>query len=122
MAHLYILTHSDREDIVEVGRSDDPDSRCRQLQASQPCFIRVAATLPFQGGLEREVHRRLRTKRVSSGAGRERFQASVAEALQVATEVLDNTLERFDACADNADKRWTGKERARKRSYLAGRL
>ena len=94
MAHLYILTHSDREDIVKVGRSDDPDSRCRQLQASQPCFIRVAATLPFQGGLEREVHRRLRTKRVSSGAGREWFQASVAKAWQVATEALGQRNKR----------------------------
>jgi hypothetical protein len=88
MAHLYIMAHSDRDDIVKVGRSDDPDSRCRQLQASQPCFIRVAATLPFQGELEKEVHRRLRSKRVN-GAGREWFQASVSEALQVATEVLD---------------------------------
>jgi hypothetical protein len=92
MAHLYILTHSDRDDIVKVGRSDDPDSRCRQLQASQPCFIRVAATLPFQGHLEKQVHERLRSKRVNSGAGREWFEATVAEALQVATEILDQTL------------------------------
>ena len=47
MTQLYIATTSHRDDIVKVGKSDDPDARCKQLQASQPFYAQPAATLPF---------------------------------------------------------------------------
>ena len=84
MEHLYIATASHHDDIVKVGRSDDPDARCRQLQASQPRYVKLASLLPFWGKLEREVHHRLRCSRLSVGPGRESLRASVAEAMQAA--------------------------------------
>ena len=84
MAHLYIATTSHRDDTVKVGKSDDPYARCRQLQASQPYYVKPAATLPFCGNFEREVHDRVRCSRLNDGPGREWFRVSVAEALQAA--------------------------------------
>ena len=89
MTHLYIATTSHRDDIVKVGRSDDPDARCRQLQASQPFYVQPAATLPFCGKFEGAVHQRLRCSRVNDGPGREWFRVTVAEALQAAWGVMD---------------------------------
>ena len=86
MAHLYIATTSHRDDIVKVGRSDDPDARCRQLQASQPNYAKPAAALPFQRHVEGAVHDRLRCSRLNDGPGRERFRVSVAVALQAAMD------------------------------------
>ena len=88
MTQLYIATTSHRGDIVKVGRNDDPDARCRQLQASQPSYVQPAATLPFCGK-EGAVHQRLRCSRVNDGPGRERFGVTVAEAPQAAWDVMD---------------------------------
>ena len=78
---LYVASRSDRDDMLKVGRSGNPEARCERLQASQAFFVRLVATFPGAGNLEQKVHERLASRRVLGGPGREWFFASVDEVL-----------------------------------------
>ena len=78
---LYVASRSDRQDILKIGRSSNPEARCERLQVSQAFFVRLVATFPGAGDLEHKVHERLASRRVLGGPGREWFFVTVDEAL-----------------------------------------
>ena len=74
--------------MVKIGRSDNPEKRCANLQAQMPFFIRPAAIFNDIGYLESEVHRILHGKRVRDCPGREWFYMSVQEASETITRAM----------------------------------
>ena len=78
---LYVASRSDRSDILKIGRSSNPESRCERLQASHIFYVGLVATFPGAGDLEPAVHEILVSRRVLGGPGREWFYVTSDEAL-----------------------------------------
>jgi hypothetical protein len=87
---LYIATYSFRNDCVKVGRSMDPERRCRDLGEGHAFTVSPARVFPGYGFLEQEVHRRLRAFGNGDGRGVEWFNVSIERAVEavVASAIL----------------------------------
>ncbi len=89
MAHLYIMARSDAPGVLKIGRSKDPASRAKQLEASQCFRVTVAAVFEGAGDLEPEVHSKLAACRHLGGPGTEWFTVSRAAALRAVVDAMD---------------------------------
>ena len=66
MGDLYIATRSDAPHLLEIGRSSNARSRCRQLQTGHCFKIHVVALWVGYGARERVVHRALQEYRIEN--------------------------------------------------------
>jgi hypothetical protein len=78
---LYVMCNSLLPGLYKVGRAIDPKKRACQLMASQPFRIKVLATFPGMGFLERGVHKSLDSFKVRSGPGIEWFRCQLQTAV-----------------------------------------
>ena len=84
--HLYLID-STAERLTKVGRSWDPERRCRDVAHACPFLgVRLLAVYPGAGGLEMAVHAALRAE--FEEVGREWFRASGSEVLPTLSRVL----------------------------------
>jgi hypothetical protein len=88
---LYVMTYNNN-DSMKIGRSENVEKRRRSLEAGQMFFVEVVATFPGRGPSEAEVHKRLQQYHSKTGAGREWFNISAADA----TLVCSNTLKEIE--------------------------
>jgi hypothetical protein len=90
---LYIMVNSLIPGLVKVGRSAFPDRRAKQLSAGQPVQVIVKRSYSTKGFLERIIHQKLATCRVTGGAGMEWFKISVKQAaLLIEATILEDEL------------------------------
>ena len=73
---LYVMQNSRISDEVKIGRSINPETRRRSLQASQNYRMDILAVFPGVGHLEPLVHGMLAYCRVLDVPGREWFKCS----------------------------------------------
>jgi hypothetical protein len=78
---LYVMCNSLLPGLYKVGRAINPKKRACQLMASQPFRIKVLATFPGMGFLERGVHKSLDSFKVRSGPGIEWFRCELQTAV-----------------------------------------
>ena len=71
---LYIFSNPILPGVLKIGRSVSPETRCKSLSTSQPFIIQIIATYGGLGFLERAIHLKLHSKRVTSGPGLEWFK------------------------------------------------
>ena len=79
---LYVMQNE--HGFVKVGRSLNPESRRKSLEASEDCHIRIVATFPNQGHREESIHIALDEHRIEG----EWFDGS-ASALAAIAEAVD---------------------------------
>ena len=85
---LYIVSKSDRDDMVKVGKSNDVNARCKQLQTAQPFRVKPCVVYHGMGHVETEVHQALEEYRVKDGPSREWFACSLPVAIRIVNDVL----------------------------------
>ena len=88
---LYIMKYVGiLQDVLKIGRSNNPERRRKGLEACQNFHLELLATFPGKGFLEPEVHKRLAERRSTRGAGTEWFRIDLQGALDaVAKTTLD---------------------------------
>lgn len=86
--HLYII-QMDRTGAIKVGRSNDVERRCKQLQTSCPYPLIVLLVAKRQGNREQEVHRRLKAYRTASFQGEWFREPALGELPTDLYEMLD---------------------------------
>ena len=80
---LYILRYVGiLQDVLKVGRSNNPEKRRRALEACQNFHLELLAIFPGKGHLEAAVHLRLEEHRSTRGAGNEWFRIDLQGALR----------------------------------------
>jgi len=83
---LYITRYKDiRKDVVNIGRSVDPEKRRATLEACHDFQVEILAVFPL-------VHEHLSARRSQRGAGTEWFKVSA----QQATETIANAIALYD--------------------------
>jgi len=89
---LYIMRYVGiLQDVLKIGRSNNPETRRRGLEAGQNFNLELLATFPGKGYLELAVHRRLEERRSTRGAGNEWFRTDLQGALDaVARAALEH--------------------------------
>ena len=89
---LYIMRYVGiLQDVLKIGRSNNPEKRRRGLEACQNFHLELLATFPGKGYLELAVHRRLEERRSTRGAGNEWFRTDLQGALDaVARAALEH--------------------------------
>jgi len=91
MSSLYIAKRSDAPGLLKIGRSNNPAARLVQLQTGH-CFNMVPVTIfPGLGHMESAIQRALRPSRIDTGYGREWFEASTADVLNIIGNRLDSS-------------------------------
>ena len=93
---LYIMRYVGiLQDVLKIGRSNNPETRRRGLEAGQNFNLELLATFPGKGYLELAVHRRLEERRSTRGAGNEWFRTDLQGALDaVARAALEHERAR----------------------------
>ena len=77
---LYLAIRSDNPDIVNLGRSDDPQRRCAHL-CSCHCFdVTVVHVFPGCGRMKKTVQKALEPYRVVGSSSREWFEIDLSTA------------------------------------------
>jgi hypothetical protein len=85
---LYVMKYSNDSSCVKIGRSEAVEKRRRSLEAGQIFFVEVVAIFPGKGHLEAEVHSRLQHFHSKTGAGKEWYNISAADAALVCGATL----------------------------------
>ncbi len=71
---LYIFRNPIMPGVLKIGRSVSPETRCKSLSASHPFIVQIVATYGGLGFLERAIHLKLHSRRVTEGTGTEWFR------------------------------------------------
>ena len=80
---LYIMRYVGvLQDVLKVGRSNDPETRRRGLETCHNFRLELLAIFPGKGHLEAAVHLRLGEHRSTRGAGNEWFRIDLQGALR----------------------------------------
>ena len=85
---LYAVQYSNVWDCVKVGRCKDINERLRTLCVGHNFGIKLLASFPGYGHLERRVHERLAAFQSTDGSGTERFNVPGSYALKIINEVI----------------------------------
>ena len=90
---LYVMRNSIIPGMVKIGRSHFPEERAKDLAAAHPFEIIVRLSYKGWGRLEKEMHEKLRHRRVDGGSGREWYQATPEKAdLLINAVILEHEL------------------------------
>lgn len=86
---LYIMRYVGiLQDVLKIGRSTNPETRRRGIEASQDFHVELLATFPGYGYLETDVHKRLAERRSTRGPGREWFRVDLQSALETVAKAV----------------------------------
>ena len=85
---LYAVQYSNVWDCVKVGRCKDINERLRTLCVGHNFGIKLLASFPGYGHLERRVHERLAAFQSTDGSGTEWFTVPGCFALKIISEVI----------------------------------
>ena len=86
--NLYAMQYSNVWDCVKIGRCRDVGERMRTMGAAHNFGIKLLASFPGYGHLERRVHKRLAAFQSTDGSGTEWFNVPGSQALKIINEVI----------------------------------
>ena len=86
--HLYLMQYDFESATVKIGRSRDVERRRRTLEASQNFKVLVRHIFHGAGYLERQIHKKFRSLRCTSGTGNEWFRINYQEVVATVIRVL----------------------------------
>lgn len=86
--HLYIMQYSFDKETVKIGRSNNVETRRKQLESCHNFRMEVVSVYRQKGHLEKYIHWKLREKQSRSGVGKEWFCLTSGEAVNVIRSIL----------------------------------
>ena len=91
-------------DCVKIGRCRDIDERLRTLGVAHNIGIKLLASFPDYGHLERRVHKRLAAFQSTDGLGTEWFNVPGSYALKIINEVIGQSHRESPSSSSEAEQ------------------
>jgi len=99
--HLYVMKYDFDDSKAKIGKSHNVEQRRRCIEGQHDFLVETLCVFPAKGGLEKQVHKALKTVRSKKGKCKEWFRVPAKDAVAVVSKLLQ-TIEAQEAKAEEA--------------------